>query len=171
MLDNKFKNNQFDTVKKYVPWEVWWRQVWHGFSFRQFRQGSTNHLRWHCGQKSKFCWMVSFAFGFWSYGLVLARFFSKITNMVFYPTLPKKISRVFKISCDRHQRDRSVCRIQAYTWSESTWAKMTMCLPENFFSNSRTTFCWIFCHDLSCGNGTKMAIALRPDPTSNSRAF
>ena len=73
-------------MKKYKPWEVWWSQVWHGFSFRQFRQGSTNHLRWHCGQKSKFCWMVSFAFGFWSYGLVLARFFSKIK--IWFSTQP-----------------------------------------------------------------------------------
>ena len=81
---------QENKYKKDAPWEVWWHQVWHGFSFRQFRQGSTNHLRWHCGQKSKFCWMVSFAFGFWSYGLVLARFFSKIKMWFFTQPYPRK---------------------------------------------------------------------------------
>ena len=43
--DKKFKISTLASRDQYVPWEVWLRQVWHGFSFRQFRQGSTNHPR------------------------------------------------------------------------------------------------------------------------------
>ena len=42
---SRFRHLNRTRIKDSVPWEVWWRQVWHGFSFRQFRQGSTNHPR------------------------------------------------------------------------------------------------------------------------------
>ena len=50
------------------------------------------------------------------------------------------------------------------------WAMKTTCLPENFFSNSRTNLVWIFWKALNWGTGTKMTIAFLPAPTSTSLA-
>merc|ERR1719500_527183 len=41
------------------------------------------------------------------------------------------------------------------------------CLPENFFSSSRTILVWIFCQPTTCGAGTIRIKAFRP-PTSTS---